>query len=74
MAPSTDRPRVIIVLASDKVHSLPVTVAVNIAIRLAQKKQKVLLVDTDDERNAVAHVFDLNPEVHVQKKIQTQLL
>ena len=62
------RPRVIM-LASDKVHSLPVTVAVNIAIRLAQKKQKVLLVDTDDERNAVARVFDLDP-VSMQKKVQ----
>jgi Zn-dependent M28 family amino/carboxypeptidase len=56
-------------LASDKVHSLPVTVAVNIAIRLAQKKQKVLLVDTDMERNAVAQVFDLDGLL-MQKKVQ----
>ena len=62
------RPRVVM-LASDKVHSLPVTVAVNIAIRLAQKRQKVLLVDTDGGRNAVAKVFDLDPE-SMQKKVQ----
>lgn len=65
-------PRVIL-LASDKVHSLPVTVAVNTAIRLAQKKQKVLLVDTDDARNAVAKVFDLDPAL-LQKKIQPSSL
>jgi hypothetical protein len=66
------QPRVIL-LASDKVHSLPVTVAVNIAIRLAQKRQKVLLVDTDLERNAVAQVFDLDPDT-IQKKIKPSSL
>lgn len=67
-----NRPRVIL-LASDKVHSLPVTVAVNIAIRLAQEKQKVLLVDTDSERNAVGSVFDLDAE-SMRKKVQSSSL
>jgi hypothetical protein len=66
------QPRVIL-LAADKVHSLPITVAVNIAIRLAQKKHKVLLVDTDNERNAIAHVFDLNPD-ELQKKVKSSSL
>ncbi len=68
----TQRPRVIL-LVSDKVHSLPVTVAVNIAIRLAQKRQRVLLVDTDAQRNAVGKVFDLDIE-SMRKKVQSSCL
>lgn len=68
----TSRPRVIL-LASDKVDSLPVTVAVNTAIRLAQEKQRVLLVDTDDQRNAVGSVFDLDAE-SMRKKVQASCL
>lgn len=65
-------PRVVL-LAADQVQSLPVTVAVNMAIHLAQKNQKVLLVDTDAQRNAVAHVFDLDPQT-LGKKIQPSCL
>lgn len=68
----TSRPRVIL-LASDKVQSLPVTVAVNTAMRLAQEKQRVLLVDTDARRNAVGSVFDLDAEA-MRKKIQPSCL
>lgn len=68
----TSRPRVIL-LASDKVQSLPVTVAVNTAMRLAQEKQRVLLVDTDARRNAVGSVFDLDAET-MRKKIQPSCL
>jgi hypothetical protein len=39
-------------------EELPVTVPVNIAIRLAQQHQRCLLVDLDSERDAVAQVFD----------------
>ncbi|MHC4386794.1 MAG: FHIPEP family type III secretion protein, partial [Planctomycetota bacterium] len=66
------RPRVA-VLASEDIHSLPVTVAVNIAIGLAQQKQTVLMVDTDTTRNALAQVFELDPAL-MQKKIQSSCL
>ena len=66
------RPRAA-VLGSKDIRSLPVTVAVNIAIGLAQQKQKVLMVDTDTTRNALAQVFELDP-VLMQKKIQPSCL
>ena len=63
----------VILLVSDKVNSLPVTVPINIAIRLSQKHQKVLLVDADPQRNAVANVFDLNPETLKTKVVPSCL-
>ena len=66
------RPRVAL-LVSGEIQSLPVTVAVNIAIGLAQQKQKVLMVDTDTTRNALAQVFELDPKL-MQKKVQTSCL
>jgi hypothetical protein len=66
------RPRIAL-LASENIQSLPVTVAVNIAIGLAQQKQKVLMVDTDTTRNALAQVFELDPKL-MQKKIQSSCL
>ena len=59
---AVDARRPVVLLASERVQSLPVTVAVNLAIHLAQKNQKVLLIDTDTRRNAVAQVFDLPPQ------------
>jgi type III secretory pathway component EscV len=56
-----------IILAADTPVDLPVTVAVNAAIRLAKKQKKVLLVDSDISRNALAQVFDLDPQM-LQKK------
>lgn len=49
-------------LASDRLQSLPATVAVNVAILLARQQQNVLLVDTDSRRNAIARIFEANPE------------
>lgn len=66
------KPRVVL-LASDEIHSLPVTVPVNIGIRLSQKNQKVLLVDADPERNAVGSVFDIDPET-IQRKVVSSSL
>jgi len=66
------KPRVA-VLGSEDIHSLPVTVAVNIAISLAQQKQKVLMVDTDTTRNTLAQVFELDPAL-MQKKVQSSCL
>ena len=50
------------VLASDQIHSLPATVAVNVAILLAQQRPNVLLVDCDIQRNAIAQIFETDPE------------
>ncbi len=63
----------IALLASENIQSLPVSVAVNIAIGLAQQKQKVLMVDTDTTRNALAQVFELDPKL-MQKKILSSCL
>ena len=66
------KPRIAL-LASENIQSLPVSVAVNIAIGLAQQKQKVLMVDTDTTRSALAQVFELDPKL-MQKKILSSCL
>ncbi|MCE5187548.1 MAG: FHIPEP family type III secretion protein [Planctomycetaceae bacterium] len=60
-----------VLLAAAKVNYLPVTVAVNIAIRLIQKQKEVLLVDSDTDRNALAKVFDLDPQTIIKKAQRT---
>lgn len=47
-------------MAAENVSSLPVTLPVNIAVRLAQQGRKCLLIDLDFDRNAIAKVFDIN--------------
>lgn len=47
---------------------LPVTVPVNIAIRLTQRKWRVLLVDSDKNRNAISEVFEV-PSAKTLNKI-----
>jgi hypothetical protein len=49
-----------LLLAATSLNDLPVTVAVTIAARLAER-HKCLLVDLDFKRNAIARVFDLEP-------------
>lgn len=62
-----DCPR-FIAMVSQTPCTLPITVAVNTAIGLAQQKKRVLLADADNRRNAAAHVFDMDLEL-IQKKI-----
>lgn len=50
----------VIVLAARSVTDLPVTVAVNLAMRLAESEDKVLLIDVEKGRNALGDVFDLH--------------
>jgi hypothetical protein len=45
-------------MCAESVAELPVTIPVNITMRLAQKGQRCLLVDLDLERDAIAKVFD----------------
>ncbi len=49
----------VILLAARDVGDLPVTVAVNLAMRLAESEDKVLLIDVEKGRNALGDVFDL---------------
>jgi hypothetical protein len=60
-----------VLLAADTPADLPVTVAVNVAIRLAQRHKKVLLVDTDTARHALARVFDMDPQTLLKKAMPT---
>ncbi len=47
-----------LLLAASSLHDLPVTVPVNVGVRLAQT-HKCLLVDLDIRRNSLARVFEL---------------
>ncbi|HDS84890.1 MAG TPA: hypothetical protein ENN97_06840 [Phycisphaerales bacterium] len=49
----------IILLAAGSLRDLPVTVSVNVAVRLANSHQ-CLLIDLDTKRDAVAHVFEVH--------------
>ncbi|MCK4998314.1 MAG: hypothetical protein KAS23_02225 [Anaerohalosphaera sp.] len=56
--PSFDKEQTILI-ASDNIASLPVTVPVNIAVELSNAGLKCLLVDLDLKREAVSNVFDV---------------
>lgn len=60
-----------VLMAANSLKDLPVTVAVNVAIRLAQKQKKTLLVDTDTTRHPLARVFDLDPQTLLKKTLGT---
>lgn len=60
-----------VMLAAESVRSLPVTVAVNTAIELVKRSKKVLVVDTDIKRSAVARAFDINPGIRTGKPLET---
>jgi len=49
-----------ILMGAENVAELPVTVPVNIAMHLAQKDRKCLLIDLDLERGAISKVFDID--------------
>ena len=49
-----------ILMVSENIEELPVTIPVNIAVRIAKKDLKCLLIDMDSARNAIAKVFDVD--------------
>ena len=49
-----------ILMAAESIEELPVTIPVNVAMRLAQKNKKCLLIDLDSERGAISKVFDID--------------
>jgi len=52
----------IIVMAGASPADLPVTIPVNVAMRLAKSGKKVLLTDMDETREAIARVFNITNE------------
>jgi len=49
-----------ILMAAESVKELPVTIPVNIAVHLAQRNQKCVLIDLDLKRGAISKVFDID--------------
>jgi hypothetical protein len=49
-----------VLMAAESIKALPVTLPVNIAMRLAQKGFRCLLIDLDLQRDAVSKVFDID--------------
>ena len=47
-----------ILMAAENIKELPVTVPVNVAMRLAERGDKCILIDLDMERGAVSKVFE----------------
>lgn len=68
--PQLSRP--LVLLASETKHDLPVTVAVHSAVLTARHK-KVLLVDADPRRRAVAQVFQVNSDKAAGKIQKTKI-
>jgi Mrp family chromosome partitioning ATPase len=64
-----------ILFASAEAESLPVTIPVNVAMRLAKSKKLCLLIDLDLKRDAVAKAFglDANQSSLRAKAIQTEI-
>jgi hypothetical protein len=60
-----------ILMGAETVAELPVTMPVNIGIRLAQKNQKCLLIDIDAQRNAISKVFDIDTNKVRERAIVT---
>jgi hypothetical protein len=51
-------------MASESIEELPVTIPVNIAVHLAQRNHKCLLIDLDLKRGAISKVFDIDSGEH----------
>ncbi len=60
-----------VLFGAESFNDLPVTVAVNVAIRITEKGRSCLIIDADSERNAVARVFDIPPEQIRDKPAET---
>ena len=56
---STDEVKTIL-MAAENGEELPVTVPVNVAMCLAQKNKRCLLIDLDFERGAISRVFEID--------------
>jgi hypothetical protein len=66
-----DRRKASILLAGQSVSELPVTVAVELVVRIVQLRKKCLLIDMDQRRNAVATAFDIDSSSMQGKAVPT---
>jgi len=64
MGGSRTAPTKTILMAAESAEELPVTIPVNVAMRLAQRNQKCLLIDLDLRRGAISKVFDIDSMEH----------
>ncbi len=48
--------------AGSGIDALPITIPVNVAVELAKKNKKCLLIDLDTRRNAAAQVFEMDSD------------
>jgi len=60
---STDEAKTMLI-AAERLEELPVTIPVNIAMRLAKRGRKCLLIDLDSQRDAISKVFELDGAEH----------
>jgi hypothetical protein len=60
-----------VLFAAESVDDLPVTVAVNTALRLTKKGLKCLLIDADPQRCAIAKVFDIQSDQIKNRAVAT---
>ena len=51
-----------VLFGAASIEELPVTVAVNVAIKLSERERRCLLIDADTKRGAVAKVFELGSD------------
>ena len=69
---SADSKSLTILTVAESTEELGVTVPVNIAMRLAQREKKCLLIDLDFQRAAVSKVFDISEQNST--KVQTSCI
>jgi hypothetical protein len=61
----------VVLFGAASIEELPVTVAVNTAIRISKKARRCLLIDADTERGAIAKVFELESEAIKDRATET---
>ena len=60
-----------VLFGAASIEELPVTVAVNVAIKISKKGRRCLLIDADAERNAIAKVFELESDQVKERAAET---
>lgn len=66
-----DKSKASMLLAGESVSQLPITIAVELAIRVIQAGKRCLLIDMDPTRNAVATAFDIDSSSMQGKAVPT---
>jgi hypothetical protein len=66
-----DKQKATILLAGESIAQLPVTIAVELVIRIIQLNKRCLLIDMDPSRNAIAIAFDVDSTSMQGKAVPT---